>query len=220
MRADSHESEPAIDLPLREGDVGPDSGDGPTRDAESGGAHLEPPAQRGLTALLGMLVLGLLSGFGAGFVVGQRLDVPAPARAVEVPRPAPVAAPPPVPAEPSAPHAIEPVGAPAEPVPAPPVVESAVAVLDAEVRPPEPAPKPAARPAPPAVRPAIVRFDSRPPGATIYFDEVRIGVTPLTLNDVLPGDHQVRLEMLGHDTWRTSVAVKPGEQYFLGASLE
>lgn len=166
-----------------------------------------------------MLVLGLLAGFGAGFVVGQRLAPPEPPRAVEVPRPAPVIET----VAPAAPVLELPV-APAQNVAAAPVVDAPVEVRELEVpAPPPPAPpKPAAaaRPTPPAVRPATIRFDSRPPGATIYLDEVRVGVTPLTMNTVAPGTHQVRMEMLGHDTWRTSVTVKDGEQVFVGGSLE
>jgi len=161
-----------------------------------------------------MLVLGLLAGFGAGFVVGQRLSVPAPPRAVEIPRPAPIETVPPVQ------MALPPPVAPAQNVPDPAVVDAPVVVEAREATPPAPKPGPGPAIPAPAVRAATIRFDSRPPGATIYLDEVRLGVTPLTITDVTPGVHQVRLEMLGHDTWRTSVTVKEGEQYFLGASLE
>jgi hypothetical protein len=114
--------------------------------------------------------------------------------------------------------ALPPPAAPVQNVPEPAVVDVPAVVQEAEVAPPRPAPKP--RPAPPAVKAATVRFDSRPAGATIYLDDVRLGVTPLTINTVTPGTHQVRMEMLGHDTWRSSLTVKEGEQHFVGASLE
>ena len=173
-----------------------------------------------------MLVLGLLAGFGGGFVVGQRLAVPSPPRAFELPRPASLDAPRDAPSEsrrapiettPPVQIAVPPPVAPAQNVPEP-VVDTPVLAREPEVETPRPAPKP--RPAPAAVKTATVRFDSRPAGATIYLDEVRLGVTPLTINTVTPGTHQVRMEMLGHVTWRNTVTVKEGEQNFVGASLE
>ncbi|MBI2186286.1 MAG: PEGA domain-containing protein [Acidobacteria bacterium] len=219
VRPDSTGSEPPIDLPLREDEPVVDAP--PLRDTA---AETAPAGGGGRSAIAaGMLVLGLLAGFGAGFVVGQRLAVPPPPRAVEVPRPVPIDTTPPIQ------MALPPPVAPAQTVPEPARAEAPVEIEEPDVEPPVPVPKPTvARPAPPAVsrpaapavRPATVRFDSRPPGATVYLDEVRVGVTPLTIDKVAPGEHQVRLEMLGHDTWRTSVTVKEGEQYFLGASLE
>jgi hypothetical protein len=227
-----------MDLPLREPEPvveepGPDDAERAAEPAPS------RPGRAGLA--IGMLVLGLLAGFGAGFVVGQRLTVPSPPRAVEVPRPAidrgsgvgdrgsgvrdrgpgveGAVVPPPAPA----PAVVEPAVAPVGDVVEPPAAEAPAVVQEPEVKPvvPKPAaPKPATPPPAPAVRAATVRFDSRPPGATIYLDEVRLGVTPLTTNTVAAGTHQVRMEMLGHDTWRTSVTVKEGEQLFVGASLE
>ncbi|MBI3046875.1 MAG: PEGA domain-containing protein [Acidobacteria bacterium] len=219
MRADATESEPPIDLPLHEPEPAVREEPSPLGDtvAAAEPSPASPGSSRGI--IIGMLVLGLLAGFGAGFVVGQRLAPPPPPRAVEVPRPAPV-----VPAAPAAPSPppLEPAVTPAENVPVSPVVEAPVEVQEPEVRPPAPAvvKTPVARPTAPVVRPATVRFDSRPPGATIYLDEVRVGVTPLTMNTVMPGTHQVRVEMLGRETWRTSVTVKEGEQLFVGASLE
>jgi len=218
VRTDATESEPPIDLPLHDrapvfeepSPLGDTVAAAEISSVSSGGS-------RGFA--IGLLVLGLLAGFGAGFVVGQRLAPPEPPRAVEVPRPAPV-----VPAPPVAPiaPALEPALAPARnAVSEPPVVEAPVDVRAPDVPPaPAVAKAPVARPAPPAVPTATIRFDSRPAGATIYLDDGRIGVTPLTLTTVTPGVHQVRMEMLGHETWRTSVTVKEGEQFFVGASLE
>lgn len=230
MRTDSTESEPPIDLPLHDREPAVPEEPSPLRDTVHAAETASPSSggRRGMA--LGLLVLGLLAGFAAGFVVGQRLAPPAPPRAVDVPRPAPIEVPPPEPIEPRPPIApvLAPPVAPVQNVAeTPPVVEAPVEVREPEVQaPPPPVPDPAppkpaaARPAPPAVQAATIRFDSRPPGATIYLDEVRIGVTPLTMNKVTPGTHQVRMEMFGHDTWRTSVTVKEGEQLFVGGSLE
>jgi hypothetical protein len=174
-----------------------------------------------------MLVLGLLVGFGGGFVVGQRLAVPLPLRAIDVPRPAPSDAArealierrtAPIETTPPVQVALPPPVAPAQNMPEPPVVEAPVLVQEPKVEAPRPAPTP--RPVPRVVKTGTVRFDSRPAGATIYLDEVRLGITPLTVTTVTPGTHQVRVEMLGHDTWRSTVTVKEGEQHFVGASLE
>jgi hypothetical protein len=233
LRPDSPESEAPIDLPLRE--HAPAEEPAPLRasgsdpgDDQRGQAPFTVPARAGGNGFaIGMLVLGLLVGFGGGFVVGQRLAVPLPLRAVGVPRPAPVdeardalgdsrAAP----LETTSPVqlALPPPAAPVQDVPELPAIEAPVLVQEPEVKAPRPAPKP--RPAPPVVKTGTVRFDSRPPGATIYLDEVRVGITPLTVTTVTPGPHQVRMEMLGHDTWRSTVTVKEGEQHFVGASIE
>lgn len=226
MRSDSTQSEPPIDLPLRQREPAvettPRREHAPETPADAAGG--------GRAVAAGMLVLGLLAGFGAGFVVGQRLSVPAPPRAVEVPRPAPIQTVPPVQ------MALPPPVAPLQTTPEPAVEEVPVVLEEPQVLPPPPpapparsveqpaapapAPRSVERPAAPVVEPATIRFDSRPPGATVYLDEVRLGVTPLTIDMVTPGTHQVRMEMLGHDTWRTSVTVKAGEQIFVGGSLE
>ncbi len=59
-----------------------------------------------------------------------------------------------------------------------------------------------------------------PLGATVYVDEVRVGVTPVTVNDVMPGTRLIRMELLGHQTWRTSVNVEAGAFMRIGASIE
>ena len=116
----------------------------------------------------------------------------------------------------------------------------------APVRPPQPASVPPSEPAPsrrsePAAspsralatpspargaqpvapnKPAMLELVSRPLGATVFVDEVRVGVTPVTVNDVMPGTRLIRMELLGHQTWRTSVNVEAGAFMRIGASLE
>jgi hypothetical protein len=61
---------------------------------------------------------------------------------------------------------------------------------------------------------------SRPSGAEIYVDDVRVGTTPLTMSRVREGSHRVRLDLPGHRRWATSVDVKSGARARVGASLE
>jgi hypothetical protein len=155
VRSGSTESEPPIDLPLHEREPVVEE-PSPLRDtvAAAETSSVASGGSRGFA--IGLLVLGLLAGFGAGFVVGQRLAPPPPPRAVEVPRPAPV-----VPATPVTPipPALAPAVEPAEHVPEPPVVEAPVVVEAPEVPPPAPAvaKAPVVRPAPPVARTALPR---------------------------------------------------------------
>lgn len=82
-----------------------------------------------------------------------------------------------------------------------------------------PAPAQAARPVA-QNKPAMLELVSRPLGATVFVDEIRVGVTPVTVNDVMPGTRLIRMELLGHQTWRTSVNVEAGAFMRIGASLE
>jgi hypothetical protein len=66
----------------------------------------------------------------------------------------------------------------------------------------------------------MLELVSRPPGATVYIDDVRVGVTPVTVNDVMTGTRRIRMEMFGHQTWTTTVEVETGAHVRIGASLE
>jgi serine/threonine protein kinase len=166
-----------------------------------------------------MLAVGLLMGFGAGFVVGQRDFTPAPRTAERaVPRAQREAA--------------------EEPVPTPTVgqdfSESAVpgTVEEEEIKPTEPQPRrtspapasnelPSERAEPPvSTGPASMEVVSRPSGAQVYVDGRIVGRTPLVLPDVNPGDHSVRIALPGHQRWATTVNVGPGSRSRVAASLE
>ena len=202
VRTDSPESEPQIDfdLPLHDHETA-DRDDEPAGERERVEPVAAPRASRGAGLSVGMLVIGLLCGFGGGFLVGQRMMPPPAPRAVEVPRPAPA--------------------------PAPPVVN----LPPVEIREPE-VQRPAERAGPPAParrgaaararRPpsGSLQLDSRPPAATVYVDDVRVGVTPVTMRNLSPGVHLVRMEMLGHRSWSTSVNVEAGAALRVGAALE
>jgi hypothetical protein len=61
---------------------------------------------------------------------------------------------------------------------------------------------------------------SRPPGAQVYVDGRLIGTTPLSLPDVAPGAHTVRIALPGHQRWESHVIVAAGAATRVAASLE
>ena len=197
------EAESPIDLPLHEAEPVA------TQEPPMFRQVSEAPAEtsRGLGIAMGMLVIGLLAGFGGGFLVGQRMVPPALPRAIEIQPPVPAVppvsetAPPPI-------AASEPPVLPAQNYTGPPVVD----VPPVEIGEPR---------GPDKVRATgEISLVSRPAGATVYVDDVRVGVTPMVMRDVGPGMHRIRIELFGHRTWVTSVTVEPGAQVRVGASLE
>ncbi|MGH9257543.1 MAG: PEGA domain-containing protein [Vicinamibacterales bacterium] len=192
----------------------------------------EPPPQRassssdsdrGITA--GILVVGLLGGFVGGFLSGQRLAPPPPPRVTDVPRPAQDVSPAPpavitespvteVPDNPVAPTLPGPSGEPGQARPTTTRTQP-----DAPRTPSRGLLSGAATPSAQA-KPAMLELASRPAGATVYLDDVRVGVTPVTINDVRLGTRRVRIELTGHRPWITSVEVEAGAHLRLGASLE
>lgn len=81
-----------------------------------------------------------------------------------------------------------------------------------------PRPKEAART--PAATTGSLLVDSRPVGAQVTVDGGTVGVTPLTLEDLSPGDHRVVLQIPGFNLWATTVQVKVGSRTRVAASLE
>jgi len=65
----------------------------------------------------------------------------------------------------------------------------------------------------------VLQIASRPAGATVYVDDLPVGITPLTMINVKPGPHRVRIELPGNRPWTTSVTVEAGAQARVGASL-
>jgi PEGA domain-containing protein len=192
-----------------------------------------------------MLVIGLLAGFVGGFLTGQRMMPSMPTQVGDLPRSAPsVEAQPPAaspavavtepavvapPAAAERPAVVEPPAAAERPaVVKPPAAPERAAAVEppaaVERRPVTTPSRPRTEPAParPTVesKPAMLELASRPLGATVYVDDVRVGVTPVTLNDVMPGMHRIRMEMFGHQTWTTTVNVETGAHVRIGASLE
>ena len=63
-------------------------------------------------------------------------------------------------------------------------------------------------------------IESRPTGARVFLDDQEIGVTPLSLPDIAPGAHRVRLELTGFTRWITTSQVTAGARTRVAASLE
>lgn len=89
----------------------------------------------------------------------------------------------------------------------------------------KPAPS-AARPAPPATRGSAgattgsLYVDSRPRGARVFVDGRAVGVTPVRLPDVQPGQHNVRLELADHRSVSARARVERGRDERVTVSLE
>ena len=164
------------------------------------------------------LAIGILAGFAAGLATARR-DAGTPADRGDVVATqgyseAPVQPPPSAverpaseerPAPPSLPATPRPT--PPEPSPAPPPVRRLQAA-------------PAPPPAPVRSGPGSLNVVSRPAGAQVYVDERLIGSTPLSLPEVPPGAHTVRLALPGHQRWESHVIVSPGTRTRVAASLE
>lgn len=103
---------------------------------------------------------------------------------------------------------------------------AAAVAVPAEAAPaaaPEPARATPAVPAPPvrAARPVVgtLVVESRPSGAAITINGQSRGTTPLTLDEMVPGEYEVRLALRGYRPFVTTVRVVPGERARAAASL-
>ena len=187
----------------------------PDRGAPAAGA---PAADPRWPAMAAMLAIGLLGGFAAGFVVGQRDSTPVPysaERAVRRPdAPAPTtgrdSTDAPVPSEVSEPE----LRIPSAAVPRSP--EEGAPNQGQGTASPTGNPEPGTRN---PERAALV-VDSRPRGARVFVDGRLVGETPLSLPGVAPGEHAVRIDLIGYQRWVTRVTVAPGERTRVAASLE
>jgi hypothetical protein len=87
------------------------------------------------------------------------------------------------------------------------------------VAPPRPStPATLGRPAA-AVSTGSLIIDSRPTGATVTINGKPGGNTPLTLNDLPPGDYSIVMAMPGYRNFTTTVRVVAGERVRAAASL-
>jgi hypothetical protein len=57
---------------------------------------------------------------------------------------------------------------------------------------------------------ARLTVDSTPSGASTYVDDERAGATPLSLDTLAPGAHDLRVEKPGHRPYRERVSLAPG----------
>jgi hypothetical protein len=78
---------------------------------------------------------------------------------------------------------------------------------------------PLAPPAPVARTGSLV-IESRPAGARAFIDGRDLGTTPVSLPDVAPGPHRVRIELAGFTPWVTMAEIKAGVRSRVAASLE
>ena len=67
--------------------------------------------------------------------------------------------------------------------------------------------------------PALVDFNSNPPGADILIDGALVGNTPVRLS-VAVGRHVIQLRIGGYSSWRRTMVVEPGSYPSIRATLD
>jgi serine/threonine protein kinase len=205
--------------------------------APSGPLWTPPPEEtarqrRPFLALIIALVVGVAGGFGWGYWTAWRAaqrETPVAASRTPPP-PASPTPPPPAATRPAVPtpppqRVAEPkaIGETKLPRPTAPTRRSPARAPTATTaaRVPKQAPQvPRPKPRTPAVTTGSLLVDSRPVGAQVTVDGNAIGVTPITLDDVSPGDHRVVLQVPGFNLWATTAQVKAGSRTRVAASLE
>jgi hypothetical protein len=147
------------------------------------------------TAAIGVagVALGLVSGYYWGAARGRQPAAP-PVAAVVPAAQTPVGEPPAA-------------TAPVEPSAAGNAVQPAAATRRPE------------RPVPAATRGSLL-VDSRPQKATVIVDGRPVGETKLTIEELSPGMHSVLIQLKGHRSVQSRVAIVAGEQTKLAVSLE
>jgi serine/threonine-protein kinase len=71
----------------------------------------------------------------------------------------------------------------------------------------------------PATTTGALAIESLPSGAAVTVNGKAIGVTPVTLNDLPPGDYRVTMTLPGHQAFETTVRVVAGERARAAARL-
>lgn len=71
----------------------------------------------------------------------------------------------------------------------------------------------------PAIATGALTIDSRPSGAAVTINGKPGGNTPLTINDLPPGDYRILMAMPGYRNFATTVRVVAGERARAAASL-
>ena len=71
----------------------------------------------------------------------------------------------------------------------------------------------------PAVSTGALAIESRPTGAAVAVNGKPSGTTPLTINDLPPGDYRVTMTLEGHQPFATTVRVVAGERARAAARL-
>src|SRR5262249_30475153 len=151
---------------------------------------------RALT-IVGVVAVGLASlatGFGGGFIVGQRSRLSI--ESIEVSHHESVAAPQPARA------------AVVDSKPIAPTAQAAAVIPEEKVSSPEPIPAPAAaQPAAPDVESGRLLVRSTPSGADVVVDGQPRGITPLTLRELSLGAHAIEVSQAGHEARRQRVTL-------------
>lgn len=194
-----------FDVPLDHTDPSPRSDDRQTSMSSGGRTFVVA------FAVICALLAGLIAGFAAGFFVGQRADmIPAPRSAAEAVAPVPTTA------AQAQTYTDAPIADSARPASEPARVEPTEArpTIDTTRRETSNVPRTAGSSS------GSLQIASRPSGAQVFVDDVRVGVTPMSLADVSAGSHRVRMELAGFRRWVTAVNVESGTRARVGASLE
>ncbi len=64
-----------------------------------------------------------------------------------------------------------------------------------------------------------ISLSSSPSGANIFIDGLNVGITPMTLQGVQPGNHSVRLALSGYNDYNAAISVIAGQTTFISATL-
>jgi hypothetical protein len=158
----------------------------------------KPPSRTRLVWLVAVGVLGAAAA-AIAFLILRNNHAPAPedppaatTAAAAAPGSESESKPPPTPAPSPATTLPEPADPVVEPVPAPPVLEAA----------------------------GMVKVTSRPSGAGVFVDSKPWREpTPTVIDGLPPGEHQIKVELAGHDVRRINVQVKPNETAPVHAEL-
>jgi len=68
---------------------------------------------------------------------------------------------------------------------------------------------------------AGLKFESVPDGAEVFMDDVRMGTTPLSLPNILPGvERKIRISLDGFEDVLQSVTLQPGENRVVKSELK
>lgn len=74
-------------------------------------------------------------------------------------------------------------------------------------------------PPPPPVNYGRIIATSQPQGAKVYLDNVYRGTTPLNLDRVTPGQHDIKLVLAGYQDWSNYVSVSPSRTTTVSTNL-
>jgi hypothetical protein len=68
--------------------------------------------------------------------------------------------------------------------------------------------------------PGKIKVESTPSGAKCYLDGDYEGTTPLTIKNVSPGSHTIKLTKSGYETWKKTVTVYSDDTTYVSATLQ